>query len=298
MSITLTIRSDERDGRKSRSFSAHVLALASWPSFWEGGAGDDPLRPVFLFVAASDAEARSVLENLRTARKATLHGGPFSGSTGLELPRSTGYRYELQRTAEGTLLTAYIPALFDFQPGLVDPERVRFIVLPAEEDVAALKLTASEESAALRHVEELDNVRDGDARLVRTAVLWASYLDERSELPIPPGADFRLQLHLAALRTGLASRSLPLRKSDAAGPYQHETLGYREYIAPGLALATGIVSSASHEDLRTLLATELHRYEEARAERARRVAVVSALPATRGTRKKTRAAREVPHVSA
>ena len=110
--------------------------------------------------------------------------------------------------------------------------------------------------------------------------------------------DFRLQLHLAALRAGLASRGLSLRKSDAMGPYHHETLGYREYIAPGLALASGIVSSASHEDLRTLLATELHRYEGAKAERARALAVVSAPPATRGTRKKTRAVREVPHVSA
>jgi hypothetical protein len=231
-------------------------------------------------VAASDDEARSVLENLRAGERAQLTG-EHCGQTGtpLELVRSANYAFHPQRTPEGTILTAYLPELFDFNPGLLDPDAVRFVLLPARQDFETVPVSAEELTAAWRHLSALgDPAASAVSRdLCAMAAMWGAYLDQRCELPIPPDLDFRVQLYVAALREGLASRPLPLRESTERAPDQHGALGFKLYVAEGFPLVPGIASRATHGDLAEFLADQLQRYERARPKASRRRRLAAAL---------------------
>jgi len=280
MVLELTIETRVGKGRKGRSFRGVVFAYATAPGLWGASAGGDALRPVYLSVAASDDEARSVLENLRAGERGRLQGEHL-GTTGtpLELMRSANYAFPAQRTPEGTILTAYLPELFDFNPGLLDPEAVRFLLAPARQTFEEVPVAPEELTAAWRHLSTLgDPAESAISRdLCAMAAMWAAYLDQRCELPIPPDLDFRVQLYVAALREGLASKSLPLRDSQPRDPDQHGTLGFRLYRAEGFPLMPGVATRATHEALAEFLAEQLQRYERARPRASRRRRLAAAL---------------------
>jgi hypothetical protein len=272
MVLELTIETRLGKGRKGRSFHGVVLAYATASGLW-GGAAGDCIRPVCLSVAASDDEARSLLENLRAGERARMKGEHLgtSGSS-LELVRSANYAFAPQRTPEGTIVTAYLPDLFDFHPGLLDPEMVRFVLLPARHDFEAIPVSPEELTSVWRHLSTLGDPaeRAVSRDLCAMAVMWAGYLDQRCELPIPPEIEFRVQLLVAALREGLASRRLPLKDGTERAPDQHPALGFRLYVADCFPLVSGIACRATHEELCGFLADQIQRYERTRPKAARR----------------------------
>ncbi len=273
MILELTIETKLGKGRKGRSFRGVVLAYATAPGLWGLSAGAEALRPVYLSVAASDDEAPSLLENLRAGERAILKGEHFGVSgVPLELMRSAAYAFAGQRTPEGTILTGYLPELFDFHPGLLDPEAVRFVLLPARHDFEAIPVSAEEMTAVWRHLSALgDPAESAISRdLCATAAMWAAYLDQRCELPIPPELEFRVQLCVAALREGLTSRPLPLRASEERAPDQHSALGFRLYLAQGFPLVPGVACRAGHVELAAFLAEQIERHERARPHASRR----------------------------
>jgi hypothetical protein len=270
MALTLTITTDESGKKKGRSFSGEVFAYASCNALWEGSGSGSTLRPVVLIVGTSDEEAGPLLENLRAGERALMKGepGPAAGAT-VELLRSAGYAFAPQRTEEGTILTAYLPSLFDFQPGLVDADGVRFVLLPAREDLAEMRVGATEHEVTRRCLARLGVAMNEESflDLSATALLWAVYLDLRCELPIPPESDFRVEMYLAALHQGLASSAVPPGKTADFAPFEHEAFGFIAYIAPGVPVAPAVATKATHEELRTFLAAEIARYDRAHAAR-------------------------------
>jgi hypothetical protein len=141
--------------------------------------------------------------------------------------------------------------------------------MPAREDLALMHVSASLDETARRCLTRLGVTVPEDAYrdLTATALMWAAYLDERSELPIPPEADFRVELYLAALHQGLASWSLPPGKADELALFVHEAFGFTAYVAPGVPLALPVATKATHEELRIVLAAEITRYDRASARR-------------------------------
>jgi hypothetical protein len=277
MVLELTIESRLGKGRKGRSFRGVVFAYALAPGLWGASATSDVLRPVYLCIGASDDEARPVLENLRAGERALVIGEHL-GTQGrpLELMKSASYAFPAQRTTEGTIVTAYLPELFDFHPGLLDPEEVRFVLLPAQRELEAVPIARVEVTAAWRHLSVLEEPAASaiSRDLCAMAAMWAAYLDQRCELPIPPDLEFRVQLYVAALREGLASSSLPLRSEEARTADQHATVGFWSFVAEGFPLLRGVATRATHEDLAGFLAEQIQRYESARprARRRRRLA--------------------------
>jgi hypothetical protein len=278
MVLELTIETRLGKGRKGRSFRGVVFAYAVAPGLW-GASGELP-RPVYLSVGASDDEARSVLENLRAGERAQVTGEHL-GTTGraFELVRSADYAFASQRTPEGTIITAYLPELFDFNPGLLDPDAVRFLLLPALREFGEVPVAPEELTAVWRHLSALgDPAESAISRdLCAMAAMWGAYLDQRCELPIPPDLEFRVQLYVAALRAGLASRPLPLRDGADRAPDQHGRLGFKLYVAEGFPLVPGVACVVTHADLAEFLAEQLQRYERARPTASRRRRLAAAM---------------------
>jgi hypothetical protein len=280
MALEMTIVSRVGKGRKGRSFRGIVFAYAIAPGLWGASGTTDALRPIYLSVAASDDEASSVLENLRAGERAQITGEHLGvKGTPLELMRSANYAFPAQRTPEGTIFTAYLPELFDFHAGLLDQDAVRFVLAPALEDFEQVPVAPEELTAVWRHLSALGDPAESavSRELCAMAAMWAAYLDQRCELPIPPDLDFRAQLYVAALREGLASKALPLRDSTPRDPDQRSAFGFRFYRVEGFPLMPGIASRATHPDLADFLAEQLQRYERARPKASRRRRLAAAL---------------------
>ncbi len=132
---TLTI-APQQEG-KGRSFTATLLSYVTADRLWSGGGtSTDTNRPVWIMYAASEGEASPFTANLRLGRKA-LMGEKSSYSRKkspcVELLKSAGYAFSTQRFSEGSVVTAYLPELFNLDPGMVDPKGASFIVLPSKE---------------------------------------------------------------------------------------------------------------------------------------------------------------------
>lgn len=263
---TLTI--ETFDGGKGRSFSASVLAYATASGLWEGGSAEN-IRPVFLQLACSEAEARPVLANLQAGRKATMRGEDCaSKGDRVELLKSVGYVFRQQRFAEGVILTAYLHELFVFDPGLVDGDGVRFVLMPPRARLEA-EAARFDRRAVEAHVRRL-GYKTEDPRLwchlAPMAALFCAALARRSPLPIPPDPRFWAQLYCAALATGLASWGISTRYSNPEpGTFgEAGALGFREIDTVAVGLAPGVACRVSHARLEELLAEQVVLFERRR----------------------------------
>jgi hypothetical protein len=221
-----------KEGSKGRSFSATCIGFATADSLWESGG--NTIRPTWAMFAGSETELRPFMANLRLGRKAELlkesHNRRGGDDKRLEFLKSAGYQITWQREAEGSIDTIFYPDLFRLDPGMVDPEGIKFVLLAPTDWSDAQQVDGT---AAVRHVQAMmkgPKLRERDYRLeeraakldgaylsslVPTAYLFAAYLDRRTRCPLVADGRFYLQLLLAALDGGFAS--LPGSKAGYSG---------------------------------------------------------------------------------
>lgn len=282
-------------GKKGRSFRALHLASATADALWLGGEATkkgDVLRPVHAVFLGSEAELRSFAANLQLGRLASTSGESRrrrGRQSGYEFLRSAGYRQVWQRHEEGAILTVYLPGLFCLDPGMVDPEIVRFVVAPSAAWAAAQGDVPVPE--IVRHARRLPIVREVNrlpedrwrrdgfepslpdeklAALVPTAYLFAAYLDRRTRAPLLADGRFYLQVMLACLKQGIASWSVSRGSygyGDSRRFGEHAALGFSEDHEEGCGLLPGVALQATHAQVEAILAEQVDLYFEIAKER-------------------------------
>lgn len=204
--MDLTI--ETKKGSKGRSFSAYMLGWIDAPRFFEAGTNGKNTRPVWLSVLASEGESRPFCRNLQLGKVAASRVEKF------ELLKTAGYQVRHQRVPEGVISTFFLPDLFVINPGMVDPDQIKFIMLP---DPHWLEQQSDPEGAL--------------------ALLFLAYLDRRCRFPMPPDVGFAQKLLHACLEEGLAHQN-----EDRYYPPPQ----YREHF-PHLDLPGGVAFLSSHD---------------------------------------------------
>ncbi len=270
---TLTI-APQQEG-KGRSFTATLLSYVTADRLWSGGGtSTDTNRPVWIMYAASEGEASPFTANLRLGRKA-LMGEKSSYSRKkspcVELLKSAGYAFSTQRFSEGSVVTAYLPELFNLDPGMVDPKGASFIVLPSKEwqDTQNLDIRACVQHAvAIGATKEVskDTTRPTSptaeqvAGLVPLAALFGIYLDRRTRAPLVPDLRFHVQLLIACLREGKASLSMTDTYSRDRIFGQNSATMLSEHNTCNVGLTPGVAFHSYHTDIEQTLAEQVTLY--------------------------------------
>ena len=264
--IPLTIAPRTESG-KGRSFHSTLLAYATAPGLWAGGESGNAVRPVWAVVSSTDQELRPFLANFTRGGKA-FDGNGTRSSTTYELLKTAGYAPPaIQRFPEGSTATIYLPDLFRVDPGMVDPERVRFVMLPGTEWAKAQRIPDAQRIADYarrlhkkRAEEDWFKAMD---ELVPFAFLFAVYLDRRTRCPLVADGRFYLQLMLACLRDGLAGWSMSSGYRRSGGEFccgpKFETMGLT---GVGYSERGALAFNASQVDVETLLAAEVDLFFE------------------------------------
>lgn len=239
MAETLII--SPKPGGKGRSFRVSLLGMVTADNYHASGSSR-AYRPVYLSIVESDAAVRAFVANLRTGRQAEIRGS--SGSVfgkPLEAPRGLGLSWsfrKMDRPAGVTVATAYMPALCDLDPGILQ-EDIRFLFAPprwwVERELQAPTVQALPEEIR---------------RDVVLGSLFAAFLDRRSPLPIVPDPLFHRRLLVEA-----RSRDW----YDEADPYPHRP--FLRYPWPAVdGLETVAAVKVSHEGFEEFLRAETARY--------------------------------------
>lgn len=246
---------------KGRSFAASLVSYVTADALWHGGqASTETERPIWMMVAGTDNELRPFVANLQLGRKAEVLGSGYSKKTDkFEVLKSAGFHAAWQRSPLGTVVTLFEPDLFCMDPGMVDPTRVSFCLLPA----ASWLTQVNVDEAARAYLPTLgyDVPEDRIETILRTAPLFIAYLDRRTRCPIIPDQRFYVQILCAALDQGLADWG---RDPDKYHSHYSERpfgdrgrLGFNEYDTNIVGLAPGIAFDASQDAVEQMLATEV-----------------------------------------
>ena len=233
---------------KGRTFRATCLGRVSADSVWESG-DSKTARPVWAMFAGSEQELRPFIANLLAGRRVepvtTRSRHDTEGR--FEFLKSVAFRAIWQKEAEGSIVTVYLPPLFELDPGMVDPDGAAFLVMPP----AAWAASQIIDTAPIaKHMAAFELPDDLDvAPLVPLAFLFASYLDRRTRYPLLADGRFYLQLLLACLKQGLASWP-DTGYGEIFGVHRR----YRfQALVEGLGLARPIVFCASHDAIGAML---------------------------------------------
>ncbi len=244
---------------KGRTFRALSLATVEADPLWSDTKTDD-IRPVWAMFAGSEQDIRPFMANLVLGRKAQYvseYSNSRSKETRMELLKSAGYQVTYQREAEGTIATAFLPDLFQLDPGMVDVDGVKFILLPSREWVSQQVLDVA---PLVKHAARLNPLVNADtlAYLAPVSFLFATYLDRRTRCPLLADGRFYLQLLLACLTEGLASFSC-----ERGGYYRERLFGvnpafqFVEKDTGSVGLLPGIVFKSSHSAIEAVLAEQV-----------------------------------------
>jgi hypothetical protein len=255
-----------QEGRKGRSFAAYLMACVRADALFDAAMTDtgDMVRPVWAMFGASEAALRPFVANLQCGRQALYpdnrHGR--RAKSGVELLRSASYRYSFQSHAEGMVVTAYLPELFDLDPGMVDPSGVRFVMLPPAWWVARQTIPTAEIAA---HVERCGFTVEADSLpwIAASAYLFAAYLDRRIRAPLYADGRFYVQLMLAMLREGLATWTLREHSYGWRDERRFGRGGHLRFVEVGVervGLLPGVACKATHAQVEALLAEEVARF--------------------------------------
>jgi hypothetical protein len=248
---------------KGRTFRASLLASVEADLLWTGGLTvSDNVRPVWAMLAGSDQELRAFMANLTTGRKAAFEkeGRNYGRhkTDQFEILKTAGYDVTWQRELEGAVATIFLPELFQMDPGMVDPEGIRFVLLPSKEWVAGQKI---EVKPLIQFVRKAGFLLPPEqlARWAPIAYLFCAYLDRRTRCPIVPDGRFYLQLFLECLKQGLSSFSVQessYRRPDM--PFgENQDLQYHEQDTDQVGLIPGLAFKASHETFEKILAAQV-----------------------------------------
>jgi len=251
---------EPQKGKKGRSFQASNVALVVADGLWES-SGSTEIRPVWAMFCGSDNELRPFIMNLRLGRKAEPAKGGYRRSNAgerLEFLKSAGSYVSWQREAEGSFATIYHPELFRLDPGMVDPEGIKFVMLVPNHWVAKQEVDVE---SAVRHMKRFDQplTDEGLADLVAVSCLFAAYIDRRTRCPLPADGRFYMQLLVAALQMHMAS----IADERMSYPERDRKFGYNPghgFHAVGLkdaGIHTALSFRADHTDFEAFLAEQV-----------------------------------------
>lgn len=272
---------------KGRAFRAVRLDVVSADLLWDLGTKSDKReRPIYATFAASVGEIQPFVTNLLCGRPAvpTAVGHSYrrrGSDAGYEFMRSATYKVFYERHDEGVVATVYLPELLDLDPGMVDPDGIKFVVLPGATYLAKESPPASEVQEIVAYAKHLPVVqtvntpprdyrghieRDWEeplsdavlAEMVPLAYLHALYLSNRSRAPIPPDGRFYLQMLLGFLKRGIASWSTTEYGHGSDGFGRNKQYKFTEDCAS--SLAPGIAFMAKHDEVEASLAEECETY--------------------------------------
>jgi hypothetical protein len=255
------LRVESKEDSKGRSFRGEIVCHASANGFWEGGenAGRNLIRPVFAVFACSDAEARPFAANLQCGNKAQVfsdHGYQEKG-TYWEFMRSAKYTYVQQKHPEGVFVQAYLHDLFRDDAAMVDPEEVKFILLPAKDWLAPHdKRVMDHLQAWFSRIDwkecSVNAPTDSQIETIaRTCHLWARQIAVRTKLPIPNDARFFAQALAACLLYGISTFS---GEGRGCRPPFGEHGGFATEGLEQFGLSSGIATRAKHDDVAKVFA--------------------------------------------
>lgn len=244
---------------KGRSFRATLLASVEADGMWDGGEGaGDVHRPIWAMLGAGEGDFGPFVANLRCGRKAEDQGRGWRGRDRerYEFLRSAGYAWAVQHhsTAGAAAIQVYLPDLFRHNVGMVDPEGVRFGVLPPLMWLEERGWSATKVDECTAHVQRCGTDRPLTSleSAIRLAPLVIGALSQRSRIPIPRDATLWAQVAVAALDQGLATMA-------AEGRF-----GYAEYGLSDVGLAPGLAWRSTHEQLETLMSEQVALYHRIR----------------------------------
>jgi hypothetical protein len=257
----------EKEG-KGRSFTASLLCSIKADGLWSGGgATTDATRPVYFMIATGEEQIRPFVTNLQMGKKAivpTSGYGRQKASFTLEVLRSAGYSWSYQKTADGTIATAYLADLFRLDPGMVDPDGIAFVLAPP---TAWVERYPWDTRPAVDHVLKLGTKAQPEQleRLAPLAPLFCAYLDRRTRCPLLKDARFYLQLMVACLEAGIASVSEVERwhRPEGVEWMMHSRLGYQETDVESVGLVPGLAFKSYHESFEPVLAAQVERFRKA-----------------------------------
>jgi hypothetical protein len=251
------------DGGKGRSFKAICLASIEAGALWRGGDHKlDVSRPVWAMFAGSEDEIRPFLANLMRGNRALVasrqngYSRRRSNEGAVEFLRSAGYSVLWQRLEEGSVATIYLPDLFNFDPGMVDPFMIRFVLAPPATFLAEQKIDTV---SAVRHAAKLGYplTKEQLAALVPFAMLFCATLDRRTRYPIPMDPRFPLHLLLVCLNEGLASWPPPEQSYQDRGFGQHRDFLFEVEGLAEVGIPHVLVFNAPHDRFKEVLAREV-----------------------------------------
>ena len=211
--MTYTISIEPKKGKKGRVFRAFLLNYVTADHAWDCGSSETS-RPVYVAYTASEQEVQAFTANLRTGRRAVVRNEYGHDQAKVELLKTAGHRFAVQRANGAAIVTAYLPELFTLDPGLV-PERIAFLLTPP-----AWWVDRQVDAPPLRRfpVEE--------RRELVIAGYFAAYLDRRTPQPIINDPTFHRQLYRAAQEQPWFARpSGSTHKPGAVFVYPEEAVG-------------------------------------------------------------------------
>ena len=252
----------KKDTRKGRSFKAWNVATVQADSLFPEGETGKCIRPIWAMFAGSESELKAFVANLLLGRKAepANRWGRQGDSNRLEFLRSLGYQVFWQREEEGSLVTIYHPELFRLDPGMIDPEGIRFVMLVPGEWSRQQELDTERVVAHALSIPDLQVSEELARSLVAPAYLFGAYLDRRTQCPLIADGRFYLQLLCFGLQLGFVSFA-----GDSLG-YHPRDWGYNprfRFQSHGLTEAgvvTALAMSVSHETFQGFLAEQIAVY--------------------------------------
>lgn len=269
------VETEEDRGRKSRfqikgrSFGARLIACQVAQGYWENSSRD-PLRPTFALFATTVQEERPFLANLRDGRRLRVEGVGFGSRQGwpMEFLKSAGYTFDVQRVKAGALIEVTLRELFEYRPGMVDPEDVRFCMSLPEGRLLAEEATLEHHGIdrvirSFKFEQKRHHGAPYDARYV-VAEGWrfAASLNERAtEIPIVQDTRFTTRLLLSAVRHGFAKRNervdMDFSPDDRDGTFFEVGMDLAKR-------APGLVFRMKQGDMAEWIGEELRAYERGR----------------------------------
>ena len=255
--------------KKGRSFPVTGMGLLTSGNT----AYKSPERPLWAVFACEEGALRPVLANLQMGRMIQRQD---SRHNYVEFQRSVGYEMRVQQLPDGlAVVTVYKPGIFSMNPGPVDPNAlIHYVCLPTLGWAGTCGLTDAECGAAAERAwaakaptkaNKTPGVGEGGkgrskelfAQLVPQAALVAAYLDHRTGCPLLADPGYYLHLYLTMLAEGHA-----IVAGGDDGGYR-DRRDYVWWCDPGLGYANPTVVTATHDDIREVLARTVTEYRAA-----------------------------------